>query len=51
MFTSCLPCPCRSKAASITCLAAGGELESSKTAPSIAKSITKKQILNLHNAY
>jgi hypothetical protein len=39
-LTSCRPClsgPCRSKAASITCLAAGDEPESSNLAPLIAR--------------
>lgn len=38
-LTSCLPClsgPCRSKAASIACLAAGDVPESSNLAPLIA---------------
>lgn len=43
-LTSCLPRPCQLKAASTTCLAAGGELESSNSAPWIAKGVQKQQL-------
>lgn len=41
-LTNCLPRACLSKAASITCLAAGGEIVSSSVAPWFAKSIWKQ---------